>query len=154
MKLTIYFVLQKGGFLMGNYFKRMSENRKSGKRAFKGFTLVEIIVVLVIIAILAAAMIPALTGYIDKAKEKTVITEARSVLTAAQTIASEKYAVSSSVKVTAADVQSLSEVSGTISDITVDSGKVTKFKYDNDVYTVTYDSSAEEKFSIEKKSGK
>ena len=36
----------------------------------KGFTLVELIVVLVILAILAALLIPALLGYIDKAREK------------------------------------------------------------------------------------
>ena len=39
-----------------------SKNKK------RGFTLVELIVVLVILAILAALLIPALTGYIDKAK--------------------------------------------------------------------------------------
>lgn len=36
----------------------------------KGFTLVELIVVLVILAIVSAISIPALTGYIDKSKEK------------------------------------------------------------------------------------
>ena len=40
--------------------------KKSAKR---GFTLVELIVVLVILAILAALLIPALTGYIDKARK-------------------------------------------------------------------------------------
>lgn len=35
-----------------------------------GFTLVEMIVVLVIIAILASLMLGALNGYIDKAKER------------------------------------------------------------------------------------
>lgn len=79
--------------VMERTFRRMNANRNNGKKALKGFTLVEIIVVLVILAILAAAMIPALTGYIDKAKEKTAIAEARSVVTAAQTIASEKYAM-------------------------------------------------------------
>ena len=43
-------------------FKKLKEK--------KGFTLVELIVVLVILAILAALLIPALTGYIDKAKKK------------------------------------------------------------------------------------
>ena len=63
-------------------------NRKNSK---KGFTLVEVIVVLVILAILAAIMIPAMTGWIDKAKERQVIVEARAALLACQTIASEKY---------------------------------------------------------------
>ena len=76
---------------MGRTMAKMNENRRNGRKALKGFTLVEIIVVLVILAILAAAMIPALTGYIDKAKERTVIAEARNVLTAAQTLASEEY---------------------------------------------------------------
>ena len=57
----------------------------------KGFTLVELIVVLVILAILAALLVPALTGYIDKAKEKKITAEAKGVWTAAQAAASEYY---------------------------------------------------------------
>jgi prepilin-type N-terminal cleavage/methylation domain-containing protein len=62
------------------------------RRGKSGFTLVEVIVVLVILAILAAIAIPALTGYIDKANEKKMISEARSSVTAIQTWASEQYA--------------------------------------------------------------
>ncbi len=58
----------------------------------KGFTLVELIVVLVILAILAALLIPALTGYIDKAKEKQIIAETRQTVMAAQTLVDEAYA--------------------------------------------------------------
>lgn len=57
----------------------------------RGFTLVELIVVLVILAALAALLVPALTGYIDKANKQKVITEARAALTAAQTVVSEAY---------------------------------------------------------------
>lgn len=62
------------------------------KNKKKGFTLVELIVVLAILAILAAMLVPALTGYIDKAKEKKIVAEARSAVIAAQTVSSEYYA--------------------------------------------------------------
>ena len=62
--------------------------KKTGK---KGFTLVEVIVVLVILAILAALLIPSMVKWIDKAHEKEAIVEARTIVMAAQTIASEAY---------------------------------------------------------------
>ena len=58
----------------------------------KGFTLVEVIVVLVILAILAAIMIPSMVKWIDKANDKTALVEGRTILLAAQTITSEAYA--------------------------------------------------------------
>lgn len=57
-----------------------------------GFTLVELIVVLVILAVLAALLVPALTGYIDKARKSQVIAETRQILMATQTTMSEYYA--------------------------------------------------------------
>ena len=61
------------------------------KNSRKGFTLVELIVVLVIIAILAAVAIPALLGYTDEAKEKQAITEAKAALNAAESMLSDAY---------------------------------------------------------------
>lgn len=57
----------------------------------KGFTLVELIVVLVILAILAALLVPALTGYIDKAKEKSIEAKTRNIVMATQTLIDEQY---------------------------------------------------------------
>ena len=57
----------------------------------KGFTLVELIVVLVILAILAAILVPALLGYIDKAREKQITTNAEAAYVAAQALATEAY---------------------------------------------------------------
>ena len=57
----------------------------------RGFTLVELIVVLVILAILASLLIPALTGYIDRAKRDQVVAETRMLHEAVQTVAGEAY---------------------------------------------------------------
>ncbi len=65
--------------------KEMKKNRKSG------FTLVELIVVLVILTILAAILVPALLGYIDKAREKQYALEARSIYEATQAYVTEQY---------------------------------------------------------------
>lgn len=98
-------------------FKKLKENKK-------GFTLVELIVVLVILAILAALLVPALTGYIDKAKRKSIVAETRQVVMAAQTVADEAYGkaeagatIDLSTKYT--EIQTLAEVKGTITAITV-----------------------------------
>ena len=47
----------------------------------KAFTLTELIVVIAIIGILAAVLIPSLTGYIGKSKQTAATQEAQSVLT-------------------------------------------------------------------------
>ena len=62
------------------------------KNTKRGFTLVELIVVLVILAVLAALLIPALTGYIDKARKSQVVAETRALTQAVQTEMSTLYA--------------------------------------------------------------
>ena len=71
---------------------KLFRNMYQKSKEQKGFTLVEMIVVLVIIAILAAITIPALLKYIDKAKDKQLVINARTAYLAAETAASEVYA--------------------------------------------------------------
>lgn len=84
--------------------KRMKELELFGKMKKKsdnkGFTLVELIVVLVILAILAAILVPALLGYIDRAKNQQAVLNAKSVLTATQAELSSMYAKDEAVNAT------------------------------------------------------
>ena len=70
----------------------------------QGFTLVELIVVIVILAILAAILVPQLLGYIDKAKENQYILDAKNCITAAQAEISKLYAYDGSVGINDASI--------------------------------------------------
>ena len=98
----------------------MDKNKK------KGFTLVELIVVLAILAILAAMLVPALTGYIDKANEKKVIATARQYYVAAQTVVSEAYANGDEIK----NIQYFSFNDTTRKSITINNDGVDKTEED------------------------
>ncbi|MCD8220496.1 MAG: type II secretion system GspH family protein, partial [Ruminococcus sp.] len=129
-------------------------------------SMVELIVVLVIMAILSAALVPSLIGYISQTRQSTAKNEAASVVSAAQTITSSAYADTNStyynqsggsdvtityVSVTytfsnndIAVVKSLSEVTGTITSITVTKGVVTAVSYTStNNQIVTYTASAD-----------
>ena len=61
------------------------------KQDKKGFTLIEIVIVLVIIAILSAMLVPSMMGWIDDSKKKSFLQEARSALTATQAEIANMY---------------------------------------------------------------
>lgn len=65
--------------------------KKTVKTSKKGFTLVELIVVLVILAVLAAMLVPALVGYIDRAKKEKEYQAASTVYAGVQALATEAY---------------------------------------------------------------
>lgn len=66
---------------------------KRTPRSRGGFTLVELIVVLVILGVLATFAVPALTGYIDSAKEKQAVSETQACVMTATRQGAQKYAL-------------------------------------------------------------
>ena len=93
----------------------------------KGFTLVELIVVLVILSVLAAMLAPTMTGYIDKAKGKRVEAELHQAVVAAQTLADEAYALGGNFDdITLEDIAALAELKGSLEAVYLDgdNGKV------------------------------
>lgn len=139
--------------------KKKNKNRK-------GFSLVELIVCLVIMAILAAALVPTLIGYIKQTRQSNAKNEAAACVSAAQAIASSAYAdpngkyhsnslnkdytiTNGSVTMTDGDdldaiVVDLAEVKGgDLKQLVITDGKVTKCVYsDKNSVTVTYETNS------------
>ena len=65
-----------------NFFK-IKSNLKNKK---KGFTLIELVAVMAIIAILSAAFIPRFGNYITQAKKASILNEAKSIVTAYESV--------------------------------------------------------------------
>ena len=65
-----------------NFFK-INSNLNNKK---KGFTLIELVAVMAIIAILSAALIPRFGNYITQAKKVSILNEAKSIVTAYESV--------------------------------------------------------------------
>lgn len=65
-------------------------NIPKNKKKRKGFTLIELIIVIAIIGILALIIIPQVIGYTNKAKNGTDVADARTLLSAVQSYNAEQ----------------------------------------------------------------
>lgn len=70
-------------------------------RKKRGFTLIELVVVIAIIAVLAAAFTPKLSGYIEQARKVSVLDQAKRVLTAYESITLKSSTLTENSDITA-----------------------------------------------------
>ncbi len=112
----------------------------------RGFTLVEIIVVLVILAIISAVTIPSMLGFVDNAKRKSLAIEARAVHNALQVYATDRYILGDSDEKIVDDIDRKpinqshvlynllkNDATGTIDNLIVENGRVKSFQYYKDI---------------------
>lgn len=103
------------------------------KKDKKGFTLIEMIVVIVILGILLAILVPGMIKYIDKAKDKQIMVNAREAYIDAEAAAAVAYGLpDGSIDTANIAANKVKTATGTVTGAEYDKDKgITKMTYND-----------------------